>query len=584
MKFKSRVIRSIGLASCLTAWGGCPLQADVKLPAIFGDHMVLQQEAKVPVWGTADADEKVTVTVGDHAATTTAGTDGKWRVDLDPFPKDVAATVMTVTGKNTLTFQDVLIGEVWICSGQSNMEFTMQSASNAKEEIPRANDPQLRLFKVTPKLSINPLSDLGGSWQLCSPETVKNFSAVAYFFGRELRTDLQRPVGLIGTYWGGSTAQAWTSLSGLQHEPPFTRYVDLYKRNADDFAKLSDHYDDKLAAYKNALQKWTEAGNKPLHDAWVAELRKAQAAHQPNPLPNFPPMPVAPPVPGGDQKTPANLFNGMIEPLIPYRIKGVIWYQGEYNTDDPLEYADLFPRLINDWRGKWGQGDFPFLFVQLPALWLKSWPPAIKGDNWSIVREAQMKTLALPNTGMAVALDVGGALHPPGKLYVGQRLALIARHQAYGESDLVASGPLYGSMKIEGNRIRLAFTQVNGGLAIGASPMPDTAEMQPKDKLEGFLISGSDKIWQEANADIDGNTVIISSPQVANPTAVRYGWGNGTYDAACNLYNKDGLPASPFRTETWDDVLPPHPLFPPVASLKPSSSATAPRIAPVTSP
>jgi sialate O-acetylesterase len=581
MKFKSRAIASIGLVSCLTAWTGCLLQADVRLPAIFGDHMVLQQEARVSVWGTADASEKVTVTVGDHTATTTAGTNGQWRVDLAPFPNGMAATMMTVAGKNTLTFQDVLIGDVWVCSGQSNMEYAMQGASNAKVEIPQANDPQLRLFKVTPKLSLDPLTELGGSWQLCTPDTVKGFTAVGYFFGRELRSTQNRPIGLIGTYWGGSTAQAWTSLSGLQKAPPFTRHLNIYKTNADNFAKQSDHYDDKVAAYKDALQKWTDAGNKKLADAWLLNLRKAQREHQPNPIPNFPPKPQEPPLPGGDQKAPANLFNGMIAPLIPYAIKGVAWYQGEYNTDDPMEYYTLFPRLITDWREKWGQGDFPFLFVQLPSLYVMGSPDftrSITNDHWDLLREAQEQTLALPNTGMAVALDVGGGLHPPDKIDVGQRLALVARHNVYGEK-IAYSGPMFQTAKTVGNQMTISFTQVNSGLTIGTSPFPDpkgSHALQPTDKLAGFIIAGADKKWVEADAQIQGDTVVVSSPQVTDPVAVRYGWGSGLYDAECNLYNKEGLPASSFRTDDWDDVIPPNAKLPPSRVSKPAPPVSAP--------
>ena len=570
MKIKNRLVLSLGFGVCLIVSSGYPLQADVKLPSIFGDHMVLQQEAKLPVWGTADSQEKITVTVGNHTATTTAGTDGTWRVDLLPFPNGTAPVTMKVQGKNTLTFQDILIGEVWVCSGQSNMELAMTAASNAQTEIPQAKDPQLRLFIVTKKLSLQPLTDLAGSWQLCTPETVKGFSAVGYFYGKELRADLKRPVGLIGTYWGGSTAQSWTSLSGLQKEPPFGRYLDLYKKNLADYDKLNDHYTDKQTAYTDALQKWTAAGNKTLYDAWRQQLNATRAAHQPDPHQTFPPMPTAPPLPGGDQKAPANLFNGMISPLLPFAIKGVIWYQGEYNADDPMEYYDLFPRLIKDWREKWAQGDFPFIFVQLPAIYVQGPPGTSKSDSWDIVREAQFKALALPNTGLAVSLDVGGHLHPPGKIYVGQRLALVARHQVYGESTLADSGPVYDSMKVEGNKIRVTFTQVNGGLTIGSSPMPDTAALQPKDKLSGFVIAGADKTWQEADAQIDGDTLIISSPQVTAPVAVRYGWGNGSFEAMCNLYNKDGLPAQPFRTDDWDDIVPAH------AKLPPSPTTTSP--------
>ena len=532
-------------------------RADVKLPAIFGDHMVLQQEKSVPVWGTADAGEKVTVTVGTHAASAVAAPDGAWRVNLDPFPDGSAPAELTVQGKNTLKFQDVLIGEVWLCSGQSNMELPLGAAHNAKTEIPQARDPSLRLFVVKHKLSLQPLTVLEGSWELCTPATAREFSAAAYFFGRDLRAHLHRPIGLIASCWGGTTAQAWTSLSGLQKPPAVQRYLDLYQKNLAAFPHLSDGYEARQAAYVEAAKQWQTPENVAAERAWLDATHKAQAAHQPGPPRNYPPRPTPPPVPGGDERSPANLFNGMIAPLIPYAIKGVIWYQGEYNTDDPMEYYVLFPRLIEDWRAKWGAGDFPFLFVQLPPIITsKDDERALKFDSWDIVREAQAKALSLPNTGMAVAMDVGGRLHPAGKLYVGERLALIARKTVYGDRALADSGPVYAAMKVEPAGIRLSFRQPDGGLVIGSSPMPNTAEVQPKESLAGFEIAGADKVWSEAQAKIDGDTVIVSSPQVAAPVAVRYGGGNGRFDAECNLYNKAGLPAPPFRTDDWQDIVP----------------------------
>jgi sialate O-acetylesterase len=585
----TRFLPSFALAAAALTLSS--VRADVKMIPLFGDHMVLQQETKVPVWGTADAGEKVTVKVGDHTASATTGADGSWRVELAPFPNGAPPTTMTVTGKNTLTFQDVLIGDVWVASGQSNMELSLASAESRETVIPAANDPQLRLFTVTKKLSMQPLADLQGQWAPCTPDVAKTFTAAGYFFGQELRTDLKRPIGIIGTYWGGSTAQAWTSLSGLQKDPPSDRYVTLYQKNLADFPKLNDGYDAKEAVYKDDLKKWTDAGNKPLYDAWIKLVRDAQKNHQPPPAASFPPMPKEPPLPGGDQKAPANLFNGMINPLLTYAIKGVIWYQGEYNADDPMEYYDLFPRLIRDWREKWGQGDFPFLFVQLPSLFVKndpSFPRSIIPNGWDLIREAQFKTTALPHTGMAVTIDTGGRLHPPDKLDVGHRLALIGRHNVYGEN-IVCSGPIYQAMKVDGNAITLSFSQVNGGLTIGMSPDPDpnaTRSLQPTDKLAGFVIAGADKAWVEADAKIVGSTVVVSSAQVSNPVAVRYGWGGGLFTAESNLYNKDGLPTAPFRTDDWDDVWPAKykaMMAAKAAAANPGTTATPPT-APVPAP
>ena len=545
---------------CLTAFlstaTAFPLHADVKLPAIFGDHMVLQQEAKVPVWGMADAGEKVTVTVGDHTATTTTGADGKWRVDLAPFPNGMATTTMTVTGKKTLTFQDVLIGDVWLASGQSNMWLALKYAHNAKTVIPLANEPQIRLYTVPQKTALEPQSDQAGSWQICTPETVQEFSGVAYFFGRELRSKLNRPIGLIGSYYGGTIIQAWSSLPSLEKDPAFAKYVAAHQKNVDAFSKMNDGYPGQLAAYEAALQAWKDA-RAAKTKIYFSELQSARAAGQPPPAPlsfdNDPRPPQPPPAPDGGYNGPGNLFNAMIAPLIPYGIKGALWYQGESNGAAPFEYRNLLTNLITDWREKWGEGDFPFLIVQLPTTGAnKEW------DNGAFMAESQFKALALPNTGMAVTLDIGREdLHPKDKLDVGLRLALVARHVAYGEN-LVYSGPTYQSMKVEGSTIRLSFNNVGGGLTTGVPPWhPENVHPAPTTQLLGFTIAGEDKNFVPADAKIDGATVIVSSPQVPAPVAVRYAWITPSawkgvpYTFDFNLYNKEGLPTPLFRTDDW---------------------------------
>jgi sialate O-acetylesterase len=498
-----------------------PLQADVKLPAIFGDHMVLQQEMKVPVWGTADPDEIVTVTAGDHTDTARTDASGKWRVDLAPFPPNTPPLTMTVAGRNKLTFADVLIGDVWLASGQSNMEFAFAHGGNHPEdnagylggvldaagETAKANDPQMRLFYVAHKLAFDPMTDVVGKWVLCTPESVADFSGVAYYFGREIRRTFHRPVGLIGSYYGGTGCEAWTSLSGFQKAPAFQNQID-------------------------AVQNF-----------------RANANH--------PPLDIA------QRHLPTVLFNGMIAPLIPYAIKGVIWYQGEDNGGDPLPYRTLFPRLITDWRDKWGEGDFPFLFVQL-AEWGGNGGPA--GNNWPLLREAQAMALALPNTGMATAIDVGDTytIHPADKLDVGVRLALVARHVAYGQ-DLIYSGPVYDRMSVEGNSIRVSFTPADPGLNIGRSPHPPADEVPiPTTDLLGFVIAGADQKFVQAQAKIDGTAIVVSSPQVPNPVAVRYDWAHSTQ---ANLYGKDNLPALPFRSDDWNNVV--SPAFPPAQVTPP---------------
>ena len=489
-----------GLLGVFCLLASTSLRADVKLPAIFGDHMVLQQEAKVPVWGTADAGEKVTVKAGDHTGTAIADAAGKWRIDLAPFAPNSAPITVTIAGHNTLKFDDVLIGEVWVASGQSNMEFAFAGVHDAAEEQPKANDPQLRLFSVAKTASLTPLIDVQGTWLPCTPDSVRSFSGIAYFFGRDLRAKLKRPVGIIGSYYGGTPARSWISLSGLEKNPPFTQDVELAKSH-------------------------------------------------PDPLTRY---------------TPTGLFDGMIAPLIPFAIKGVIWYQGEDNAVTSalaIEYRTLFPRLITDWHEKWGQGDFPFLFVQL-AGFVRDDIGGAGGFDWPLLREAQANTLSLPNTGMVTAADIGAGtdIHPPDKLDVGKRLALDARHVAYGE-DLVYTGPTYDKMTVEGNAIRVSFTQIGGGLVIGSAPWTTPAlQPVPTTSLLGFTIAGADKKFVATDAKIDGATVVVSSPQVPAPVAVRYYWNNLTQ---ANLYNKEGLPAFPLRSDNWDDV--PSPANPPVA-------------------
>ena len=548
-----------------------PSLADVRLPAIFGSHMVLEQDMKIPVWGWADAGEAVTVTLGDHTAKTTADANGKWRVDLDPVATATTPLTLTVTGKNSLKFDDVLVGDVWVCSGQSNMEFGMKGAHNAATEIPKADDPQLRLFIVAKKIALDPETDVKGQWMVCSPATVGDFSAVGYFFGRELRHTLNRPIGLIGTYWGGMPAQAFTSLSGLQKDPPFANYIGMYQKIAADYPMANEAYPVALAAYQDQLKQWNETVA-PIYNAamkqWQDAVNQAKTSGQPAPPKPMPstPMPKAPTVPEGAPFTPTVLYNGMIAPLVPYAIKGAIWYQGESNAGNGLEYQTLFPRMISDWREKWNQGDFPFLYVQLANFMAAQSKPSQGG--WAYLREAQLKTLALPNTGMAVIVDIGNGtnIHPKDKIDVGLRLALAAKHVAY-KQDLVYSGPIYDSMKIEGNKIRLTFQDTGSGLQMSTPPWTPTGVPVPAPtELTGFAIAGADQNFVWAKAQIDGNTVVVSSDQVASPVAVRYGWAN---NPPCNLYNKEGLPASPFRTDDWPEQKPAPAPPPPTPAPKP---------------
>ena len=525
------------------------------MPAIFGDHMVLQQAAKLPVWGWAAPGETVTVAFAGQKATTVAGDDGSWRVDLKPVDPSGEAAVLTVSGKNTLVFTDVLVGDVWIASGQSNMEFGLQTDSRGTNAIASANDPKIRLFFVPWATALKPQTDirrgtppspLNGQWQVCRPETLRadwgwhGFSAVGYYFARDIREVTGNPVGMIATYKGGTPAESWTSVSGLEKNPALGHYVTEHEKIVDNYAAAQAAYPGRQAEFRSAQKKWKAADE------------KARAAGKPLPEAS---APRPPPAPDGGFGAPGDLFNGMVAPLIPYAIKGVIWYQGEGNansTTQACEYATLFPRMISDWREKWDQGDFPFLYVQLPNINRAAREPS--EGKWPWLRESQLKTLSLPNTGMAVTIDIGEAenLHPPDKLYVGKRLALAARHLAYDEQQ-VCSGPIYDSMSVEGNKIRLKFKNVGGGLKLGTPPPTAAGKtLPPPTELTGFGIAGADQKFVWARAVIDGNTVLVFTDTVSLPVAVRYDWGQ---NPPGDLYNQEGLPASPFRTDNWPPPL-----------------------------
>ena len=530
---------------------GLSARADVKLPAIFGDHMVLQQETTLPVWGWAEAGEKVAVSFNGKNAEATAGADGKWRAELPAYAAGTPPGTLVVTGKNTLTVNDVLVGDVWLCSGQSNMEFGLGRGQAAE-----ATDNQIRLFHVSHQLALGPRDDVTASWQVCTPQTVAGFTAVGYFFAKNLESVVNRPLGLIESSVGGTGAQEWTDLATLDATPALRHYADSFKKIAANYPGGDSEYAAKASEYEAAQRKWndtlkTDAAYQAALKEWTDASNQARAAGQR--IPAQPKPPIAPPVgPPGRRGDPALLFNGMIAPLPPFPIKGAIWYQGESNASSTAvarEYATLFPAMITGWRKLWKQGDFPFLFVQLANFYR----PA--GDDWAILRESQVKALSLPHTGMAVIIDIGtgGNIHPPDKTDVGARLALAARHVAYGEN-LVYTGPMYEGMKPQGQGIRVSFRpdSVGGGLVIGTPPWTDPKAVPvSKTNLEGFVIAGEDQKWVDAQARIEGDGVMVSSALVPKPVAVRYAWAD---DPRCNLYNKEGLPASPFRTDTWDEA------------------------------
>lgn len=496
------------------------LPAAVTLGSLFSDHMVLQRGVAVPVWGTASPGEKISVAFQEQTQTTTARPGGEWMVHLSHL-KTGGPFEMSVEGENTVTVHDVYVGEVWLASGQSNMEMTVAQEDRywcgvfeEAEEVATANYPLIRMFKVKVDMSDQRQPAVEGNWVTTTPETVKEYSAAAYFFGRELFRKLDVPIGLIDSSYGASTAQAWTSGPALAANSEFSFMFDDYARAKQAYAadpEAKEHY-------AQALTKWKQA-------AAAAKLRGA-----------FQPRRPGNPDPTQNQHNPSVLYNGMIAPLIPYAMRGVIWYQGESNGPTAKIYADIMKTLIDNWRGRWNEGSFPFLFVQLANHGTLALQPA-EGGGTTWVREGQRETLSVVNTGMAVSIDIGdaGNIHPKNKQEVGRRLALLAQALVYHE-DVPYSGPLYDSMTLEGDAIGLRFTHADAGLiAKGGKPI-------------GFTIAGEDRKFVWADAKIEGNTIVVSSPLVRKPVAVRYGWAD---NPPANLYNKADLPASPFRTDSW---------------------------------
>ncbi|MFH1371949.1 MAG: sialate O-acetylesterase [Planctomycetota bacterium] len=491
------------------------LSADVRLPSVISDNMVLQQGMEVPIWGWADPCEHIVIKFGISSVAWggTADANGNWMVKMEPG-RPGGPYNMTIEGKNTITLKNILVGEVWVCSGQSNMEFPLNRAVNGKQEIAEANFPQIRLFTVGKKVSYTPMANCKGQWKVCDPRAAGGFSAVGYFFGRELYKQLDVPIGLIHTSWGGTPAESWMSRE--------------YLENDNNFKPILRRYEETSANYPELYKKYLESRDR--YRRLAAKLRA-----EGKPVPPEPQAPVGPNHP----YSPTGLFNGMILPIVPYGIRGAIWYQGESNAWRAYQYRTLFPAMIKNWREVWDEGVFPFLYVQL-ANWKAVRAEPTQSD-WAELREAQLMTLSAPNTGMAVTIDIGDAnnIHPKNKQDVGKRLALWALTKTYGK-DIEYSGPLYLLMAVQGNEAILHFDHVGGGLvAKGGEP------------LKGFAIAGPDKKFVWADAKIEGDTVVVISDKVIEPVAVRYGWAD---NPVCNLYNKAGLPASSFRTDDWPGI------------------------------
>lgn len=490
---------------------GAALRADVQLPAVISDHMLLQRDVPVRIWGKADPGEAVTVAFRGQTVKTETNDLGRWFVFLPPSGAG-GPFELTVRGNNTIAVKDVLVGEVWIASGQSNMGMTVARSDNAQQEIASAANPNLRLFRVALKVAHSPQDDVKGEWAASSPQSVPDFSAVGYFFGRYLQQKLNVPVGIIQTAWGGTSAEAWTAVTALAADPALISVFSDWGKSVEGYGAAADRYSFALKQWEAAAAKARAGGSAP------------------------PTRPRAPVDPANSQAMPGGLYNAMIAPLTPYAIRGAIWYQGENNASRKRSYVyrRLFPAMIQNWRDAWGQGDFPFLFVQL-ANYGKNVPDS----QWPELREAQTMTLRMANTGMAVTIDIGNPsdIHPTNKQDVGVRLGLAARAVAYGEK-IVHSGPLYRQAAVEGGQLRLWFDSVGGGLVAKGG------------ELKGFEIAGRDRNFVPAQARIDGASIVVSSPDVPQPALARYAWAESP---ECNLYNAEGLPASPFRTYEWEE-------------------------------
>jgi len=524
MKASNTHFAALALIGLLLIGLPLALSADVRLPSVIGDHMVIQQDRPVAVWGWAAKNEQVTVRLAGQEKKAVAGGDGKWRVVFDPLKAGGAPLELAVRGAkgDALAVRDILVGEVWLCSGQSNMEWAMGWLPNPAPDILRADHPAMRLFRVPKHTSDRPKDDVDANWEPCTPDSVRPFSAVGYYFGWELHKRLGIPVGLIESAWGETAIEPWTPPAGFAAVPEVKPLIE--KQAA------------KYAEYRDALAKAL-----PAWESWARETRKALAAKAP-----VPPGPEQglPCNPYDNEQAPATLYNAMIHALTPLAIRGAIWYQGENNRNDGLLYEKKMEALIRGWREAWRLGDFPFYYVALAPYNYSYGKESPLGEIPDFLRlpliwEAQANALRIPNTGMAVITDITDLddIHPPDKWDVGYRLSLWARAKTYGERTLVHSGPLYQAMTVDGNLARLSFDHVGGGLV--------SNDGRP---LKWFEIAGEDRAFYKAEAEIAGDTVVVWSPRVSSPKAVRFGWHQL---AVPNLANKEGLPASPFRTDRW---------------------------------
>lgn len=489
--------------------------ASITLASPFTDRAVLQQGKPVTIWGKADPGEQVGVKFEapgvERSASTTAGTDGAWQVSLQSLPASREPGRLTVSGKNTIALKDILVGEVWLAAGQSNMDMALFWTARGKDLAAKANAPDIRFFKVGTVASDSPVDSLKGAWSLCVAGSAGGFTELGYHFAQALHDKLDVPVGIINSSYGGTSVEAWMDEKSLAADPAGSA--------------VKQRWQEALAEFPAKRAKYEEA-----RAAWEAEKEAAKLAGS-----EFKKTAPFPPSGGpGSQYVPSGLYNAMINPLVPYTIRGVIWYQGENNVKRPNEYRTLFPSLIKGWRRLFAQGDIPFFWVQLPNYNIGT------DANWPGLREAQAQTLSLPNTGQAVTVDIGDGkeIHPANKEEVASRLARITFRRVYGDAAVVDSGPVFDHADF-GGKVVLHFRDAPGGLRLKVDGMP----------IGGFQVAGSDRIFREATARLEGDTVVVSSPSAGKPEAVRYAWTNNPQGLA--LVNAAGLPLAPFRTDTW---------------------------------
>lgn len=496
-----------------------PTLAELRLPSLFTNHMVLQRDMPAPVWGWAEPGDEVAVVFGDQTKTTTADDQGKWKVELDPLSLGEPRSLVVESNNDRLEVTDVLVGDVWICSGQSNMEWPVEASQDRELELLGDGNPDIRLLTIPGEGLQTPAEDFDGAWEECTPGSLRSFSAVGYYFAKRIHQATGVPIGLIDNSWGGSSCETWVPREKLADKELYAPLLERWK-------KIEEENDE--AAIRAEYAK--------TYDAWKEKMQAAVAADKP--IPEWP----RPSHQLLQQHRPANLYNSKVAPLIPFAIRGAIWYQGESNAGRAEQYQDLFPLMIESWREAWGQGDFPFYWVQLADFQAEQ--PTPGESAWAELREAQTKSLdRLPNSGEAVIIDVGEGkdIHPKDKQTVGDRLARHALANEYG-FDIAHNSPRLESSEVKDGTMVLTFANCR------ALTTFDTNE------LRGFAIAGDDKKWVWADAKInDGNRrqIIVSSPDVPEPVAVRYAWAD---NPVCNVYSASGLPLTPFRTDDWPGV------------------------------